>query len=164
MKFLVLNVLLFLLLPIIFFTPYYFLSSEPGSVITYMQHLITDISENIGFLIVQTIVLVACIWFFAEVPVRLIIEKNRNKFWTSFVFINILWIVLFISCSISSGVINSIKYGWEGFESSVTSWIIYGLILWLMFAIVSGLILSPFIGKEIKRRWVDKHEPSVELI
>ena len=107
--------------------------------------------DNVDFVAIQTILTLVTIWYVGGLCGHLIIEKGKNKFVIGGLSILLLWISLLICSTLTAGVMNSIKYGGQGFESATMSWIIYGLIPFLCFGLVHGLIMGLPIGHEIKK-------------
>jgi hypothetical protein len=111
-----------------------------------------EFHDNADFVVIQTIFTLMTIWFVGGLSGQLIIEKGKNKFMIGGLSIVLLWTSLFICSTLTAGIMNSIKYGGQGFESAAVSWMIYGLIPFLCFGLLHGLILGFPIGHEIKKR------------
>ena len=114
---------------------------------TYWDELV----DNVDFVAIQTILTLVTIWFVGGLSGHLIIEKRKNKFLIGGLSILILWIGLFVGSALTAGAINSIKYGGHGFTSALVSWTIYGLIPFLVFGIIHGLVMGFPLGHEIKK-------------
>ena len=104
------------------------------------------------FLLIQIIVVLIAIWFLGGISGQLIIDKEKSKFKVSVLTIFMLWILLFISSTLSTAIENTITWGTKGFGSTVTGWLIYGLFLFLILGITHGLTMGYFLGKEIERK------------
>lgn len=107
--------------------------------------------DNVDFIAIQTILTLVTIWFVGGLSGHLIIEKSKNKFLIGGLSILILWVSLFVSSALTAGVINYVKYGGHGFTSALASWIIYGLIPFLVFGLLHGLVIGFPLGHEIKK-------------
>ena len=111
-----------------------------------------DADGNSIFLLIQIIVVLIAIWFFGGIAGQLIIDKEKSKFKVSVLTIFMLWILLFISSTLSAAIENTINWGAKGFGSAVTGWLIYGLFLFLILGTIHGLSIGYFMGKEIERK------------
>ena len=107
--------------------------------------------KNVDFVAIQIILTLVTIWYVGGLCGQLIIKKGKNKFIIGGLSILTLWVSLFIGSALTAGVINSIKYAGLGFTSAIESWLIYGLIPFLFFGLVHGLIIGFPLGREIKK-------------
>ncbi len=114
---------------------------------TYKKEFI----ENIDFVTIQIILTLVTIWYVGGLSGQLIIEKGKNKFLIGGLSIFTLWASVFVCSALTSGVMNSIQYAGLGFESAITSWIIYGLIPFLFLGLLHGLIAGFSLGHEIQK-------------
>ncbi len=152
-KYLVIIVSILLFAPIILFSIYGVINRKNGSGFTYAKNLLNDIIENFPLLIFESVILIITIWTFSYLPVKHIIKNNGNPFWTSFTAIILIWIMLFISTELFEGIMHSMSYGIKaGFEAAVFDWFAYAVFIWSVIAISTGLLMSLFLGKEIKRQ------------
>ena len=131
---------------------YQVFTDEPISVLTFFQNIFKDAVGNEIFLLIQIIVVLAGIWLFGGISGQLIIDKGKSKFMVSVLTIFMLWVLLFVSSTLSAAIENTITWGTKGFGSAVTGWLIYGLFLFLMLGIIHGLTMGYFMGREIKRK------------
>ena len=118
---------------------------------------------NVHFVAIQTILILVAIWFVGGLCGQLIIVKEKNRFIIGGLSIFLLWTSLFICSTLTAGIMNSIKYGVNGFESATVDWMIYGLIPFLCFGLLHGLIVGFTIGHEIKKRGGTKR-PTIKAI
>ena len=110
-----------------------------------------EFADNVDFVAIQTILTLVTIWFVGGLSGHWIIEKSKNKFLIGGLSILILWVSLFVGSALTAGVINSVKYGGQGFTSAIESWTIYGLIPFLVFGLIHGLVIGFPLGHEIKK-------------
>jgi hypothetical protein len=144
--------LVFLAIPIVIGLTYQIFTDEPVSILTFFGNLITDIDDNRIFYIVQALVLLLGIWLIGGTAGRLIVKQNTSRFLVGGLTLFLLWILLFISSTLTTAIKNSIIWGQKGFESVVANWMIYGLFLYLMLGVVHGLTMGYFLGREIKEK------------
>lgn len=123
-----------------------------GSIGTFYQNIFNEFKSNYYFVFIQILVVFIGIWYVGPKLPQQILEKKRNYFWTTVIIIMFLWILLFISSSITAGIQNSIKYGLKGFESAVTNWFIFGFFSFMIMGLFHSLVISFFIGKKIKEK------------
>ena len=114
--------------------------------------LMADFLDNSLFVGIQTIVLLIEIVIIGGLIGELIIKRGKNKFLTGGLTLLTMWLLLFLTCAVTGGIINSIKYGRQGFESAFLSWTVYGLIPFFVFGLIHGLTTGFFLGREIKKR------------
>lgn len=131
---------------------YQVFTDEPISIATFFKNIFKDVNGNVTFLIVQIAVVLTGIWLFGGIAGRLIIDKEKPEFKVGVLTIFILWLLLFIGSTLSSGIENMIAWGAKGFGSAITGWLIYGLFLFLILGLVHGSIMGYFMGREIKRK------------
>ena len=77
-----------------------------------------------------------------------------------------MWFLLFITCAVTGGIMNSINYGLNGFKSAFMNWTVYGLLPFLLFGIIHGLTTGYFLGREIKKRgrWLNALQQNVSAM
>lgn len=126
------------------------LTSGSGSISAFYQNMFDGDEYGWSFMIIQILVIIGAIWFVGPRLAKQIIKKKKNYFWTSVLTIIFLWMILFLSSTLTSGTQNSFKYGINGFESAVTNWFIYGFFSFLMLGGLHGLVIGYFLGKKIK--------------
>ena len=126
-------------------------SDEPITLGRILRTYRNEFVENIDFVAIQTILTLATIWYVGGLCGQLIIEKNKKKFIIGGLSILTLWISLFVGSAFTAGVINSIEYAGHGFESAFVSWVVYGLIPFLFFGLIHGLVIGFPLGHEIKK-------------
>lgn len=126
------------------------LAGETLSVITYYRNTIKEVNSNLTFVLIQVLIQLGGIWLIGPKLAKLIIKRNKNYYWISVLSIISLWMLLFISSSVTSGIQNSFKYGKDGFESALISWFIYGFLIFMIIGLVHGLIIGFFLGRKIK--------------
>jgi len=148
-KFSAFSVLIIFLLPILIGLLVKLSGDNDISISTFYQNLIGDTVINIPFIIIQTIVIVLGIWTIGAKAGESILTNNKGKFKTGFLTIFSLWGLLFISSSLTAGLMHSIKYGATGFSSAVTDWFVYGFFLYLFLGLTHALTIGYFIGKKI---------------
>ena len=114
--------------------------------------LLTDLIDNFLFVCIQTVLLLIQILIIGGLIGELIIKKGKNKFLIGGLTLLTMWLLLFLTCAVTAGIMNSIKYGRQGFESSFLSWTVYGLIPFFVFGLVHGLTTGFFLGRAIKKK------------
>ena len=114
--------------------------------------LTNEFLDNSVFVVLQAIMILIEILIIGGLIGELIIKKGRNKFLIGGLTLLAMWLLLFLTSAVTSGLMNSIKYGRQGFESAFLSWTIYGLIPFFAFGIIHGLTTGFFLGREIKKR------------
>jgi hypothetical protein len=152
LKYCFFSVAIILVIPIFVGFFYQIYTNEPISFLTYFQNIFKDADGNEIFLLIQVIVTFTGIWFLGGISGQLIIDKQKSKFKVSVLTIFILWVLLFISSTLSSAIENTITWGTKGFESAVIGWLIYGLFPYLIFGIIHGLTMGYFMGREIRKK------------
>lgn len=125
---------------------------KDSSLDVFMENMIGGMGEDLGFLVVQVVVICVAIFVVGGKAGELIIKREVNTFLIGFLSLLLLWLILFISSATTSAIINSFTYGLNGFLSAFESWIIYGLVLFLVLGVANGLTLGFFLGIEIKRK------------
>ncbi|HRO74594.1 MAG TPA: hypothetical protein PLP27_00425 [Crocinitomicaceae bacterium] len=126
------------------------LADGSGSISTFYQNMFGGYEYGWNFIIIQVLVIIGAMWFVGPVLAEQIIKKEKNYFWISVLAITSLWMILFLSSTLTSGIQNSFKYGIKGFESTVTNWFIFGFFLFLILGGLHGLLIGYFLGKKIK--------------
>lgn len=152
LKYCFISIAIILAIPVVIGLYYQVFTDEPRSVITFIKNMFKDIKGNEVFLLIQVIVMLTGIWFFGGIAGKLIIDKGKPKLKVSVLTIFMLWILLFISSTLTAAIENTITWGTKGFSSAVTGWIMYGLFLFILFGIIHGLTLGYFMGKEIDKK------------
>jgi hypothetical protein len=108
--------------------------------------------ENIDFIFIQTAIQLVSIWVLGGCIGRLIIDNGKNIYLVGGLSFLILWIILFIGAMITTGVVNSTKYGWQGFTSAISGWLIYGLLPFMLFGMIHGIAMGYILGNEIRNK------------
>ncbi|PSR52402.1 hypothetical protein AHMF7605_02110 [Adhaeribacter arboris] len=112
-----------------------------------LENQLIEIKNNLGFLTIQAVVLIAAAILFGDLYENKI--RKGNRFAVNTVTIISFWVLLFCSCSITAGVQKSLTYGQEGFKSAISAWI-YGVPLFLMLCATNVLLLVFVMGKKLK--------------
>lgn len=128
----------------------HFSSGQSLSIGFFFKSIFEDVNDNVIFLLIPTIALLVGIWLFGGIAGQLIIDKGKSEFKYGFLTVFMLWILLFISSTLSAAIENSVTWGLKGFGGAIIGWLVYGLFLFLILGIIHGLIMGYFIGKEIK--------------
>jgi len=152
LKYCFFSVAIVLTIPIVIGLTYQIFTDEPISVVTFYKNMFRDADGNEIFLLIQIVVVLTGVWLFGGAAGRLIIDKEKSKFRVGVLTIFMLWVLLFISSTLSAGIENAITWGARGFGSAVTEWLIYGLFLFLILGLIHGLTMGYFMGREIKRK------------
>ena len=152
LKYCFFSVAIVLIIPIIIGLSYQLFTDEPKSVLTFYKNSFNDIAGNEIFISVQVIILLIGIWIFGGISGRLIINKEKSRFRVSVMTILLLWILIFISSTLSAAIENTITWGIEGFGSAIKGWLIYGLFPFLILGIIHGLTMGYFFGREVNRK------------
>lgn len=150
-KWSVISILAFFGFPAIIAIAYQIFSEQSISITTFYNNLKNDLKGNEIFVIIQILVILLGIWVFGGLASWLIIKKKRNRFFISWLTIFSLWVLLFFSSAITAGINDFSKYGENGFMSELTSWLAYGLSLYILLGAVHGLIFGHFLGREITK-------------
>ena len=151
-KFISISIVLILALYILIFL----LFADPTVTTVTLENAISTLAkefvENIWFVVVQFLLLLLLVFILGGLVGDLIITKRKNFAVTGGLTILLIWVLLFINCAVTGGVMNSIKYGLNGFTSAVMSWVVFGLFPFLFFGLVHGLALGYFLGRAVKKR------------
>lgn len=150
LKYCFFSVAIIFVIPVIIGLSLQLFTGEPKSVLIFYKNLFKEVVENGLFILIQVIVSLIGIWLFGGLSGRLIIDKEKYKFKISVLTIFFLWILIFISSTLSSAIENTITWGIEGFGSAVRGWLIYGLFPFLILGVIHGLTVGYFIGREVK--------------
>ncbi|SEG51013.1 hypothetical protein [Algoriphagus boritolerans] len=117
-----------------------------------LSTLMKDFIDNYLFVSIQTAFIIIEILIIGGLIGELIIKGQKNHFIVGGLTLLTMWFLLFITCSVTSGIMNSINYGLNGFKSAFMSWTVFGLLPFLVFGVLHGLTTGYFLGREIKRR------------
>ncbi len=151
-KYCLFSVALVLVLTVVIGLFYQIFTDEPISIITFFKNIFGDVVGNEIFLLIPLGAILTGIWIMGGLTGQLIIDRHKSKFMVSVLTFFMLWVLLFISLTLSNAIENSITWGAKGFSSAVTGWLIYGLILYLIIGLIHGLTMGYFMGREIKRK------------
>ncbi|MEX2484831.1 MAG: hypothetical protein WED10_09730 [Brumimicrobium sp.] len=151
MKYILISLIIILVLPLLIALFYNTFTDGSLSVSNYYSNLTKGLIEDFSFLIALLIILLIGIWFIGGLTGRLIIDKNKPKFLIGALAFFSLWVLLFLSLTLLTAIENTFTWGLSGFESAVTGWIIYGLIMFLIFGIIHGLTMGYFYGNELNK-------------
>ena len=116
-----------------------------------VENVANDLLSNSIFILIQILVVGSYIFLIGNKYLKLI--ATRNRFWTNFLTIFSIYILLLISCAVTDGIKNSMQYGMLGFESAISGWLIYGGLLLIGLGLLNGLVVAPFMGKRIKTEY-----------
>ena len=152
LKYCLFSVAIVLAVPVVIGLIYGVFTDEPVSFLIFFENMFNDAVGDGIFLVLPVVVILMGIWFMGGISGRLIIDKEKSKFKVSILTFFVLWVLLFISLTLSDAIENSIIWGAKGFGSAVTGWLIYGLFLFLILGIIHGLTMGYFMGREIKRK------------
>ena len=117
-----------------------------------LSTLMRDFLDNYLFVGIQTVLIIIEILIIGGLIGELIIKREKNIFLVGGLTLLTMWFLLFLTCAVTSGMMNSINYGLNGFKSSFMNWTVYGLLPFLFFGIIHGLTTGYFLGREIKKR------------
>lgn len=159
MKYCLLSLVIVLGLPILIALFYNTFTSESLSIATYYSNLTKGLLEDFGLLTVLVVLMTVCVWLVGGLTGKLIIEKDKPKFFVGSLTFFSLWILMFVCLTLLKAVKKSFTWGLSGFESVVSGWVIYGLFMFLIFGIIHGLTMGYFYGNEldkIKKRHANK--------
>lgn len=160
MKYCLLSLVIVLGLPILIALFYNTFTSESLSIATYYSNLTKGLLEDFGLFTVLVVLMSVCVWFIGGLTGKLIIEKNKPKFLVGFLTFFSLWILMFVFWTLLSAVKNSIIWGLSGFESVISSWVFYGLFIFLILGVVHGLMMGYFYGNELNK--MKRYQASIE--
>ncbi|WP_276498168.1 hypothetical protein [Pontibacter litorisediminis] len=151
-RYCIISMLVFLAAPIFIDIFFQIFSDSPKSAITFFKNLTTEIIDNKVFYVVQAIFVSIAIWLLGGAAGRLIIEKEKSKSLVGALTLFLLWVILFLSSTLTAAFQNYLIWGQEGFKSVVTKWIIYGLLAYLILGAIHGLLFGYFVGRDIKNK------------
>jgi magnesium-transporting ATPase (P-type) len=114
--------------------------------------LMRDFLDNYVFVGIQTVLIIIEILIIGGLIGELIIKREKNQFLVGGLTLLTMWFLLFITCAVTGGIMNSVNYGLNGFKSAFMNWTVYGLLPFLFFGIIHGLTTGYFLGREIKKR------------
>lgn len=120
-----------------------------GSIDFFYQNLYKEVEANCLFISIQVIVLFSAVWCLGPMLAKQILEKKENYYTTSALNVFLLWLIIFVSSSITSGIQSSIVFGIHEFSNTLTNWFIFGFISFTLLGILHGLLIGFFIGKRI---------------
>lgn len=126
------------------------LTGKSGSISTFYQNMLGGSEYGWDFITIQILIIIGAIWFLGPALAKQVIKNKQNYFWMGALTIITLWMILFLSSTLTSATQNSFKYGIEGFESAITNWFIFGFFLFLVLGVLHGLLIGYFLGKKIK--------------
>lgn len=151
MKYCLFSLAIILGLPILIALFYNTFTSESLSVSTYFSNLTKGLLEDFGIFTLLVVLMTTCVWFVGGLAGKLIIEKDKPKFLVGSLTFFSLWVFMFVSSTLLNAIIKSFTSGLSGFESTVSGWMTYGLIMFLIFGIVNGLIMGYFYVDELSK-------------
>jgi hypothetical protein len=152
MKYCLISLAIILGLPILIALFYNTFTSESLPISTYYSNMTKGLVEDYGLLAALIVLMSFCIWFIGGLTGKLIIEKNKSKFLVGFMTFFSLWMLMFICLTLLNAIKKSFTWGFLGFKSVVSGWVIYGLFMFLIFGIVHGLTMGYFYGNELKKK------------
>jgi hypothetical protein len=109
--------------------------------------------DNSVFLVVQVLMALIGIWVLGGL-ITSQIQKRKNFFVTAGLAFLTLWLILFVSATLTASTIDAIEMEKFYFGITFSRWTNYHLIPFIEIGIVYGLCLGFFMGKEIKNRVV----------
>ena len=110
----------------------------------------SDISDRLWIWFTLPVLLTLVIWMTAKSIGKQMIEKKRNKYFVSVLFIFCMWLVLILVTSILEGVNSSIRSGRFEVLDSVVGFVIYRLWVYLGLGIIHALIGGIFMAFDLK--------------
>lgn len=152
LKYCLISLAVILTIPIAIGLSYQVFTQEPISIKTFFVNLFNDIKGNQIFLLVQVLLILTAIWLIGGFAGQLIIDKNYPKKVIGFFTFFALWIFLFLSCALTSGLMRFQTWGIDGIKSSTIGWLAYGLFLFLIAGIINGLTIGFLYGNELKEK------------
>ncbi len=150
LKYCLISVAIIVVFPIIIVLFNQLFGDKSMSAFTFFKNVFLSVEENELLIVIQVVVLFIGIWFFGGLAGRQIIDKKKSKFDHSFLAIFMLWILLFVSSTISSAVANTLTWGEGGFSSAVIGWLLFGLIPTIIGGTLHGLTMADFMGRAIE--------------
>ena len=115
--------------------------------------ILHGLADNSVFLLVQTLMTLIGIWFLGGL-VTTQIQKRKNVFVIGGLAFLTLWLILFVSSTLTASTIDAIEINDFYFGITLSRWTNYHLIPFLEIGLVYGLCLRYFMGREIKNRVV----------
>lgn len=119
----------------------------------FNRHLIKPFQNEIGYFTVQVILNVVLAYFIAGRNGVLIIEKNKDPFWSTFFSFIKIWVMVLIVAMFSEMLVKVVEFGitLQHFGFMVLVWVVLAGPLFLLIGAVQGIITSWFIGQEIEK-------------
>lgn len=108
---------------------------------------IQEIKDNFLFILVQVLTISLSILVYGDLYLDQI--KKRNKVLVNFVTIFCFWIILFCTCTLTAGIEKAVRYGQNGFVSTIESWLSYGLIIFFFLAVINFFLIGFTMGNKI---------------
>lgn len=142
--------ILLLCLPIVFSLIYNLATGETLKVGVYLNNLLNDLKNNLNFVIIETLFLAIIIWIIGGFAGVLIIDKDYPPKVIGFFTFFSLWLLFLISCALTSGVLNYFTWGIKGFSNAILLWLAYGLVIFWLAGMVSGLTVGLLFGNALK--------------
>ena len=146
-------------IPFIIGLAYQIFTNDPISNATFYSNLIKGLNGNEAFVIIQVPVLLAGIWTIGGLAGEAIIDNCYPNRVIGFFTFFMLWILLFISCTLTEGLINYFTWGIKGIGGVIIGWLAYGLVPFIFAGIFTGLTIGLLYGNKLKN---NKHTPTTE--
>src|SRR5688500_6587496 len=131
-KYCLITIIIVLIVPIVTSFIFQFFLDGGTSVITFCSTLSEGIKANKGYTFIKSLTLIYSIWWLGPFAERLIIEYNKPAFLIGGLTLLLLWMVLFLSSTITAAIENTGSFGELGFWSAMTGWFRYGLPFYLV--------------------------------
>jgi hypothetical protein len=121
--------------------------------LTFYENIFKSYTASAIAIILQIIILLGFIYVIAGIIGRKIIKEKINPFKGTFIALNLIWLCFFIVAMINEVILKAIYFEPTlGIISDViVSWLIYGLILFIIVSLIYSSILSIFITREFKK-------------
>jgi hypothetical protein len=134
----------------------FLLYADPAVTTVTFEHLIkslfSELMDNLLFVSIQIIVLSLQIILVGGYIGELLINKKKGRFVVGSLTFLTVWILLFLNCSLTAGIINAFQYSWSGFSSAFILWVIYGFLPFSFLGIIHGLTTGYFLGNSIQKQ------------
>ena len=128
------------------------IDSASEKIVGAITILIREAIDNLAFVCIQVGFVLLQIFILGGLLGEWILKHGGNSYMGSGTALFTIWVLLFVTCATTDGVMNSRKYGLQGFESSYSMWIVYGLLPFLVLGLLSSITIGYFLGLEIMKR------------
>jgi hypothetical protein len=116
-----------------------------------LTRMFQGLTDNSVFLLVQILVTLFGVWALGGLLTDQI-QKGKNFFITAGLAFLTLWLILFISSTLTASTLDAVEMGNMYFRTTFGRWTRYHLMPFVKIGIAYGLCFGFFMGKDIKTR------------